>query len=273
MNPQSLLFIHTHKRFNFNHDSAWVKLTGYEKDLDIGCDYLCLENFENNVRNLLPDGEKYDNKRVGYLFQTIATEYWVLKYLKDVKYIGISGYRRYPFFRYSRADQQPTLNIQASDENLEVLTSPENLAVIEKILGVYDVIIPKRIHFPCSVADQFIQAHKIPEIWFLFIACIAEVAPEYKSKLGWFDMAFSANYCGPMGMNPLGLFKEYSDTYFKILSMVLKNCSDPWALSDPNAPITHISDRWMGFLAERFYPFFLFANKISTFEVQGTLLV
>ena len=93
------LYVHAYKKFNFNESSSLVTLTGYEPNLSLENEYICLENFEKNVRALLPNPIEFSSERVGYLFQTVATEYWILNYVNDVHFFCVTGYSRYPIFK------------------------------------------------------------------------------------------------------------------------------------------------------------------------------
>jgi hypothetical protein len=104
----------------------------------------------------------------------------------------------------------------------------------------------------------------------MFLTCLAEIAPEYKPKLKWFDISYSGNFCGPMGMNPLGVFKDYVDIYTRVIRLMLQRLENPWEIKNPNQDA--LSDRWIGWLSERFYAFFIFANNLSVYEVPIVFL-
>jgi len=46
------LYVHTYKKFNFNDSSSLVTLTGYEPNLSLENEYICLENFEKECEGL-----------------------------------------------------------------------------------------------------------------------------------------------------------------------------------------------------------------------------
>lgn len=270
MQPSIKYFVHTHKKFPFVADSEWVALTGYEHGLNLGSDYICLGDYEKNVRVLLPENFQYSMERVGYLFQTLATDYWILHNVFDTEFVGVTGYRRYAHFSSPANERRHELTAVASDKNLRALTNQNIKRKLIQIMGVFDVIAPRRTPFGCSVATQFIVSTKLPEIWTLFLACLAEVAPEYAAKFEWFEMSFEAHCCGPMGINRLSHFKEYADIYFRVLSLMLSRAENPWDIKDPLAG--DLSDRWIGFVAERFYAYFLFVNRLSVYEVPMVFL-
>jgi len=270
MTKLAQLYVHAYKKFNFNESSSLVTLTGYEPNLSLENEYICLENFEKNVRDLLPNPIEFSSDRVGYLFQTVATEYWILNYVNDVKYVGVTGYRRYPLFKNTKNDLTFEYKLRASDNVLKELTDPSCLPWIKDVLSVYDVIIPRKLHFTNSIAHEFIRPHDSYGIWQMFLTCLSEIAPEYKPKLKWFDISYSGNFCGPMGMNPLGVFKDYVDIYTRVIRLMLQRLENPWEIKNPNKEA--LSDRWVGWLSERFYAFFIFANNLSVYEVPIVFL-
>jgi hypothetical protein len=264
------LYVHTYKKFNFSDSSSMVTLTGYERDLSLGHNYVCLENYEKNVRDLLPNPTEFSSERIGYLFQTIATEYWILNYVTDVKYVGVTGYRRYPIFKNPKNDLTFEYKLSSSGNVIKELTDPTHLSLIAEVLSVYDVIIPRKLHFKNSIAEEFVRPHDAYGIWQMFLNCLAEIAPEYKPKLKWFDFSYSGNFCGPMGMNPLGIFKDYVDIYTRVIRLMLQRLENPWEINNPYQDA--LSDRWIGWLSERFYAFFIFANNLSVYEVPIAFL-
>lgn len=262
-------YVHFHKKFPFNFSSEWCKATHFEKDLDIGGPSICLSDFSENISNLFA-AEAVNQERVGYLAQTIAAEYWILHNVHDVDYVGVTGYRRYAEFaktpdRKTRAIR----NEQVNDRFLAELTGRSAREAIEQVMAVHDVIVPKSMYFGQTISEQYLNSNQLEPVWGAFLEGIAQTTPEYKDKLNWFDLHQPSHFFGPMGMNPIGLFKEYADAYLKVVKFVLENTADPFHVLDWGNQ--NRSDRWMGFLAERFYPFFLYANRISKFEVPVVL--
>ena len=58
--------------------------------------------------------------------------------------------------------------------------------------------------------------------------------------------------------------------YIRIITDMLMHVENPFMCLDDYAQAK--TDRWIGYLAERFYPFFLFVNKVKTYEVPMILL-
>ena len=268
--PVARLYVQCHKSFPINFESEWAIPTAFEKNIEIGGSYLCQSEFNPSIECILPSNERGDEFRVGYLGQTICAEYWILNHLRDVDYVGVTGYRRYPHFSANPRDNIPLYHATPSLDAVKALTGPVQLDHAMEILRVYDVITVCRTHSPWTLTEQYLAEKQIEEIWWLFLQCICDVAPEYRKGIAWFDMSHSNIFCGPMGFTPIGLFREYSDIYIKIIEKILKNTSDPFRIMDENH--SSKSDRWIGYLAERFYPYFLFVNRINCFEVPMVLL-
>jgi hypothetical protein len=263
------LFVHFHKEFPFNLESDWVTPTGYESDLNLGMPYTCLSAFEPSIKDILPPAERQPETRVGYLGQTISTEYWILKHVTDINYVGVTGYRRYPMMSHNWSEKMPIIETIANKENLSTITNNGHIAIMNDVLNVYDVIVPRALYFPVSIEDQYLESQR-KDLWLLFIACLVEVVPEYKYKINWFKISYNNFFFGPMGMTPLGIFKEYADIYSRIIALMCQRAEFPFVPMDQNAIMK--TDRWVGYLAERFYPFFLFVNKLSYYNVPTIYL-
>jgi hypothetical protein len=262
-------FVHFHKNFPHINDSAWVMPTIFENKKGLIDNAICLSKFSPSIRSLFNEFEPMDEDRIGYLSQTIATEYWILNHLTDVDYVGVTGYRRFPHFRHDRTNSNEGFVAPASQENLSILTHDSHLVLINEILNTYDAITIRKIHCGGSVKSQFLDTQR-EDIWNHFIDSIATVVPEYKRWLGWFELENQCHFCGPMGLTPLPMFKEYSDMYIRIIADILRWVENPFLCLDQNAEAK--TDRWIGYLAERFYPFFLFVNNVKTYQVPMILL-
>jgi len=263
------LFVHLYKKSPFPFGNEWIIPTCFERNLDIGGNYICLNDTQPNISELLPKNESIDEYRVGYLAQTIAVEYWILKHIHDLDYVGVTGYRRYPLFNFNPELTAPVISIEANNESLQTIANQTQIDHAKNILQVYDAITPRSIYFTGSVREQFIESQP-KEIWELFLECINEVTPEFSNRIKWFDIEKNSIYFGPMGMTPLKIFKEYADSYSKIVSLMCQRASNPFILNDESTRMK--TDRWIGYLAERYYPFFLFCNKITTYQVPTLFL-
>ena len=262
-------FVHFHKEFPHARHSSWVIPTVYENRPGLVENAICLSNYSPSIRSLLSDFEPLDDNRIGYLSQTIATEYWILNHLNDVDYVGVTGYRRFPHFRHDRTNPAEGFGAPATRENLAILTHDSHLALINGILETYEAITVRKIHCGGSVKSQFLETQR-EEIWNHFIDSIATVVPEYKRWLGWFELENQCHFCGPMGLTPLPMLKDYADMYIRIIADILKWVENPFLCIDDHASAK--TDRWIGYLAERFYPFFLFVNNVKTYQVPMILL-
>ncbi len=259
-------YVHYHSSFPAPQNSSWVVPTIYEDKPGIIENPLILSKYTPSIRSLFKNFEPMDDDRIGYLSQTIATEYWILNHLKDVDYVGVSGYRRYPIINYDRSN--PTVQhvgAVATNDYMEFLTNDGNLELISNILNTYDVIAIAKTLIEGTVKTQFISNQGRVDIWDNFIDSICLVAPEYKPWINWFNLENQVHYCGPMGLTPLPMFKEYADMYSRIIANMLQNIEDPFLCSDDN--LRFKSDRWIGYMAERFYPFFLFVNNVKIYQV------
>lgn len=262
-------FLHFHKKFKFDYSSSWMQATKFEENLDTGGDAICLSAYSPSIAEIF-EGIESDQYRIGYYAQTIATEYWILKHLTDVDYVGVSGYRRYPIFNPNIEFQESVKAIDSTIENLKLLSHDSNLKYIIDILKLYDVIIPKHSANRIPINKQFIDAQQSTEIWEAFINAVESLSMEYKRNIDWFSLPQYSHFYGPMGLTPLVLYKEYIYEYIEIVKIILKTVQCPFFIIDPAAG--SYSDRWIGYLAERFYPFFLHIRKVTKFQVPIALV-
>ena len=269
MTKTALLFVHFHADFPHSQDSSWVIPTRYENKLGELQNTICLSTYSPSVRSLFSNFEPLSDDRIGYLSQTIATEYWILNHLKNVDYVGVAGYRRLPYFGHDTANSAHEFNAFQTVENWNILTNDSHLALINMILGTYDAIAVRKAHCGGSIRKQFIGDQR-QDLWNHFIDSIATVVPEYKRWLGWFDLENQIHFYGPMGLTPLLMFKDYADMYIRIITEVLRRVENPFLCLDDQA--RYKTDRWIGYLAERFYPFFLFVNNVKTYHVPTVFL-
>jgi hypothetical protein len=269
-----MLFSHFHRAFSFPENCDWVTPTVFEKNKIISKNQICLSEFSPNISEvILESGTKVDptltQDKIGYYSQTLATEYWILHHVNDIDYVGVTGYRRYPFYSFNRSDASDLYSAPATAENLNVIFNNQHISTIKSILNVYDVIVSREIFTGHCVSKQFLVDQN-EEVWELFIEAISSTLPELRPYLKWFDLQSHVSYLGPIGFVPLNLFKDYADSYIKILRFMMKNLDNPFHINGIN-PVSS-SDRWIGFLAERFFPFYIFANKISKFGVPTVIL-
>jgi hypothetical protein len=264
------LYSHFHKSFPFFKETEWIIPTVFEeKHLTISKNQVCLVDENRNIKELLG---KFGipASRMGYLAQTIATEYWVARSNVQVDYVGVTGYRRYPMFNFNKGSfPQPLLTCEATPYWLNVVMRNENQAVIVNLLETYDAIIPMRMWNGSNIKEQFLN-NQSAEIWSVFIDAIEATAPGFARHLKWFELESYCSYFGPMGFVPRSMFQEYSEMYIKIVSYMLANLADPFRVMDETS--VSRSDRWIGYLAERFFAFYLFVYKVRTYEVPTVLL-
>jgi hypothetical protein len=121
-----------------------------------------------------------------------------------------------------------------------------------------------------SLRDQFLSSGQSLDIWEAFILSVESLNLIYKKNIDWFNLPQYSHFYGPMGLTPLSLYKEYAIEYFEIVKKIIKTVHNPFVILNPGA--VAISDRWVGYLAERFYPFFLHIRKATKFQIPIALL-
>ena len=275
--PKFKLFSHFHKNFPFLVTSSWVQPTIYEsvRDFNFTGNIISISGQDGDIKEIF---QPMSESKIGYYSQTVATEYWLSKQNLQLDYVGVTGYRRYPLFMINRnVKPKEIYSFDTSPNSLELLLGDNNIPIITSILGTYDGIIPIRKWTPGgSVENQFLL-NQNAEIWKLFLEAVFTLGASYSKYIDWFKIQNFCNYYGPMGLIPFTMFKDYQEQYMACVSYILKHSSNPFALLNHDESIHTIgnavrTDRWIGYCAERFFPFFLFVNNVRTYETPVVLL-
>jgi len=184
--------------------------------------------------------------------------YWIWKNVRNLKYVGLTHYRRYflldptheLYFKYNQ------ISFGDSKRNLAYLTDPARGEFAESILDTGKIIVPKRIYLRESVTSHYCRVH-IAEDWDLFRSTIVNLWPEHSHHMAWFDRADWLHGCNLM-IAPKHVFDAYMADLFSVLEAM--EGARPFRKEPYQCRVP-------AFIAERFFSFYIYVTGTQTFEV------
>ena len=270
--PPILIHSHFHKSFPFNFNSSWIKATyagGREPyswmPPDENGSYVNVGHPISNFRHYYSSTSE-DNflKAMGQQ----ATEYWLLKETPVTDYIGCTTYRRYLLLDKNVEKNVAKISMPATQANADKFGTQEQQEIALEYLQSAEVLTNHSVALPFSVETQYLQSQ--PKMyWDLFKKSIDDLFPNYRQHLTWFTHNNIINYetCYIMRRD---VFIRYADELFRILENI-------WQNSGNNYPTEKTTSepfpwRYPGFLGERFFPFFVYANSLKKIQVPLVVL-
>lgn len=181
--------------------------------------------------------------------------YWAWKNLKDCDIIGLCHYRRYFDFHNQsnkftsyiiyRSEQFPQLNLSVPDR------------IIEKVSNK-SVIIAKRTIYPYNLFCDYCVQHNSEDL-----RTLESVIVEFGDKKyieAFRHVMYKRNYLNHYNMFLMrfDMFSQYCEWLFKVLETVEKRTD----ITSYN----FVQGRIYGYMAERLFNIWLFANNIDSIE-------
>jgi hypothetical protein len=265
-----LVYNHFHKHFPFNNESSWVKATyagdppgGFNTYIDV-----CAAD-----KNILEYKKYYDRENVSKdnflnAMGQLATEYWILKNPPATEYVGCGTYRRYLFL--SKNIDADKIIMPISQDVCNKLTDDHQFQHAMNYFNHSDLITNRSIILSGSVEQQYLQSQPM-HYWNLFKEALVNLFPVYSGKINWLtdngtSIHFETNY-----IMRKDIFQQYADELFRILDYIWERCYEVYpqnrgGFSEP------LPWRYPGFIGERFFPFFVYANSIRKTQVPLILL-
>jgi hypothetical protein len=187
-------------------------------------------------------------------FCELTALYWAWKNLRGVRHIGLYHYRRYLYLGggFIPGQRVPVTDIPAS---INAMSGPEAGARALDWLQHADAIVPSAFRLGGSITQEY-TLHHDAEHWRVFNEVLFELNPQYRRFAGYFAQSNKFTYCN-MFIVGWARFEHYCATMFPVLFEVQRRCPVP---SDP------YQARYIGFLAERFLMFYLYAEGLRTME-------
>ena len=273
-----MMFSHHHKEFAFDFDSSWIKASyaggrepyTWHPPSDKG-QYLNVSVGSDTIFKYRHIYSKYTEDEFLRAMGCDATNYYILKHDMGAEYLGTNGYRRYLIPTWAdRSESQ--INMPANEDTCKFLSSDEQKNSILKMLETFDVVTNRAVQMDTTVEGQYLR-YELPEYWHLFKEGIVKVNPDYKDSMNWFTTSTTCNFNG-LYLIRKSLYKRMMSEFFEVLEYVWNNCSEvfpdkskkSWPCSEEN-PF-----RYPGYLNERYFPFFMHANRLTKMEVPMAFL-
>ena len=230
-----------HKTFPYNPDCGWIQPLGV--------------NGYRNTR-LLSDSDGDNISALNPYFSELTAQYWVWKH-SDADVVGFYHYRRYLNYLIDGTWQPGiTVGLKSDEVTIGYLTHDAQLERIRRILGVCDVIVPKKTASERSIEEHYLHHHP-REPWDAFIAALEARYPDHRHEIDVLRLTPLCSICNVFVMRR-ALFNEYCSELFAIIDPIFKQIGHPY---------DGYNNRYPGFLAERFLGFWLQIRRLRSFEV------
>ena len=246
------ILIYSHKPFLFPKGSDWLRpmiaseLKGAFPDL-----------LSNDCGDNIAPLADYYNELTG--------KYWLWKNQREAKIVGLFHYRRYLNFfdNTPGAVQRPfEVTAQALDGNLQFLAAPQQRERVERLLEVFDVIVPQGVIEPCSIEQQYLAAHSKAH-WDLFWDIVFGTYPAYAKFRPFLRLSNKFHF-----NNIVVTTKPWLDAYAAELFAVLETLTKEVGFPARQAGRRFEEHRYPAYLAERFLMFYLHANGVRAYDAQ-----
>jgi hypothetical protein len=229
-----------HKTFPYNPDCDWIQPLGV--------------NGYSNTR-FLHDNDGDNISALNPYYNELTAYYWAWKH-SDADVVGFYHYRRYLNYVIDATWQQgATVGVKADEIMIGYLTSDIQHERLKRILGVCDVIVPKKTASERSIEDHYLHFHA-REPWDAFIAALETRYPEHRNDIDLLRLTPLCSICNVFVMRR-ELFNEYCSELFAIIDPIFEQIGHPYDA---------YNNRYPGFLAERFLGFWLQIRRLRSFE-------
>lgn len=202
-------------------------------------------------------GEHISQKNRHYC--ELTATYWLWKNSREDA-VGICHYRRFFNLLPTNLDGHPLLALPAVDETTAALLSdPRQATVIGRLLGQYDLIIPRALYQHGSLGDAYVRTHGSRE-WDEFLRQLDALYGAGRHSLRDETRFYGNN----MLICRREIFDLYATQLFHVIDRVFAAFGEL-----PDAPgARYQPGRYPGYLAERFMSAFVNANRLKHFEAQ-----
>lgn len=266
---KALFLMHHHKEFTFNHNSSWVKpsytkMKGDWQPTENKNNYIDVLNSDTSILELL---KYYPDTKTKDFIKSMGVEasiYYLTYNNVDEDYIGCSAYGRYLLISNESNIKDFKITRSIDKQEIESISSEKHLNRALEIFTEYDIITNFDKYVGCSIEEQYLR-HQSPEHWHKFKEGIYSLYPEYHPYMDWFTKSEWANFQAPFLIKKK-LFKKIFNQFFNVMKYVWENVNEVWPVHG-NGIAEEFPYRYPGFLNERFFPFFLFANDVKRYNV------
>lgn len=189
----------------------------------------------------------------------LTATYWIWKNTSDDT-VGICHYRRYFNLLPTELHSWSLLTVPALDRaNAALLGDPRQARTIERLLGQYDLIVPRALYQQNSIGDDYMRTHGRDE-WNEFLRQLDALYGADRHSLRDETRFYGNN----MLLCRREIFDLYATQLFRVIDSVYAAIGErPAAHGTRYQP-----GRYPGYLAERFMSAFVNANRLKHFEAQ-----
>lgn len=193
-------------------------------------------------------------------FCELTAQYWAWKNLRDVEHIGFCHYRRYLYLN-PKVPKSLTVVFDHPQGTVELMSGPLAHQQALRLLRHADVIAP----FPSYMADtvaQHYRNHHDAHHWNVFVEVLFDKYPEYGCFDTYLEEVNRSYFCN-MAIWKWPQFDRYCRQLFDVMFEVYARIGRP---EDP------YQSRYIGFLAERFFTLYVYANALRVAEVATVIV-
>ncbi len=256
------LYSHFHRPFAYDATSSWIHPRSFIDDLSAS-GIPALPRGPGSVEDFRHYMPGMDDAHFAKMFGQQALEYWLYKKAPKTEFIGCATYRRYLMIAGAKTAPPHRMLVGPRPEILSDLGSDEHRNAALFYLQSADVITNRSIVLETTIEQQYLDGQPAA-YWQLMIRAIETLYPQYKPHMLWFHdynrVHFETTY-----IMRHAAFMKYASELFAILNYVFKHAEV--VVPAEVEGIAHQHYRYPGFLGERFFPFFLYANALRAIEV------
>jgi hypothetical protein len=187
----------------------------------------------------------------------LTAMYWAWKNDKS-EILGFYHYRRYLNLIVDQTWLSPPPNsMPPNPDTLAYLAWEQQRIRIEKLLDVFDIIVPRSYAARPSVEGQY-RGLCQQEPWDLFMHTVADKYPKSKPYLGILNTIGYFPACN-IFITKRPLFEKYCESLFPVIDSIYSKIGHPYDAQQ---------NRYPGFLAERFLGIWMYMEGLKSVEVQ-----
>ena len=189
----------------------------------------------------------------------LTATYWIWKNTSD-EAVGLCHYRRYFNLVPTELHSYALLTVPTLDRaNAALLGDPRQARTIARLLGQYDLIVPRALYQANSIGDDYLRSHGRDE-WHEFLRQLDALYGADGHSLRDETRFYGNN----MLICRREIFDLYATQLFQVIDAVYAAIGER-----PDAPgARYQAGRYPGYLAERFMSAFVNANRLKHFEAQ-----
>jgi len=246
------ILVYTHKPFAFPRDSTWLRPM-----LSTDCPTAIPGALRNDVGDNIARLEKH--------FNELTAIYWLWKNQPACDIAGLYHYRRYLNFLPAHP-QPPEVFAASTADAVAFLSHPQQRQKLVDILATFDVIVPQGNFLGASLEADYL-AHHARKYWDRFWEIAFDTYPDYARFRDFLRLTNKAHF-----FNIFVSSKSWLDRYAQQLFGILEVLTSQLGFPEPEPEKRFQEFRYPGYLAERFFMFYLFANRSRVHETQLVLL-